>query len=257
MGNRPLLRLVSESPSTPLKDEVVGKRRAFPVEDEAGVESIPPVDDAQLLAAIRAGDEAAAAELHDRLRPRVDATIRALLGVNHCEHDDLAQQSFIEIVLSLERYRGECSLETWARSISARIVFKYLRRRTTERKIFRAASSRSQSEASSSGDRSSSPSSTSPSGFPDPPSSSLNRRLIAKDLADRVRTHLDTMDPAKAEAFLLHDVCGFDAREVAGIADISEAAAHARIARGRRELQALLAADPELRDALVDMEVEP
>lgn len=213
------------------------------------------MDDAQLLAAIRAGDESVAAELHDRLRPRVDSTIRALLGANHCEHDDLVQQSFIEIMLSLDRYRGECSLETWARAISARIVFKYLRRRTTERKIFQAApcSSRQSTSTPTSGGGGAS---NSPSGFPEPPSSSLKRRIIAKDLTDRVRGHLDAMDPAKAEAFLLHDVCGFDAREVASIAEISEAAAHARIARGRRELQALLAADPELLDALVDMEVE-
>ena len=264
MGNRPLLRLVRSASPAP-SNEVTGGR---PDLADVPGESIPgrlgaepqEIDDAQLLAAIRAGDEAAAAELHDRLRPRVDATIRALLGVNHFEHDDLAQQSCVEVVLSLERYRGECSLETWARSITARIVFKYLRRRTTERKIFRQSSSSSRHSDSRGASSSSSPpgsSSNSPSDFPDPPSSNLKRQIIAKDLADRVRMHLDTMDPAKAEAFLLHDVCGFDAREVARIAEISEAAAHARIARGRRELQALLQADPELRDALVDMEVEP
>jgi RNA polymerase sigma-70 factor (ECF subfamily) len=196
----------------------------------------PPLDDAQLLAAIHSGDEHAAAELHDRLRPRVDATIRSLVGPGHSEHDDLAQQSFIELVLSLERYRGECSLETWAATITARMVFKFLRRRTTERKIFRAPPEDA-------------PESSSPVG--------LSRQVVARDIAKRIRGLLDEMDPAKAEAFLLHDVCGFDAREVAGIAGISEAAAHARIARGRRELHAKLASDPELSDGLVDLEVEP
>jgi RNA polymerase sigma-70 factor (ECF subfamily) len=196
----------------------------------------PPIDDAQLLAAIHGGDEEAAAELHERLRSRVDTTIRSLVGPSHPEHDDLAQQSLIELVLSLDRYRGECSLETWAATISARTVFKFLRRRTTERKIFLEPSDEV-------------PESVSP--------ASLSRRIVARDMAERIRRHLETMEPAKAEAFLLHDVCGFDAREVAGIARISEAAAHARIARGRRELHAKLAADPDLRDALVDLEVEP
>jgi RNA polymerase sigma-70 factor (ECF subfamily) len=197
----------------------------------------PAPDDAHLLAAVHSGDEHAAAELHDRLRPRVDATIRALLGPGHSEHDDLAQQSFIELVLSLDRYRGECSLETWAATIAARIVFKFLRRRTTERKIFRDASDED---------------------FVASPSpASLKRQVVARNLAERIRRHIDQLDTAKAEAFLLHDVCGFDAREVARIAGISEAAAHARIARGRRELHEKLAADPELRDVLVDMEVEP
>ena len=221
---RPLLRVVSggkvdaDVPSTPAT-------------------GTPALDDAQLLAAIHAGDEHAASELHDRLRPRVDATIRSLVGPGHSEHDDLAQQSFIELVLSLDRYRGECSLETWAATIAARTVFKYLRRRTTERKIFRETREETPVETSS--------------------PNSLRRQVMARSMAARIRRHLETIDAAKAEAFLLHDVCGFDAREVAGIAGISEAAAHARIARGRRELHEKLAADPDLRDALADMEVEP
>src|SRR4051794_39808903 len=89
--------------------------------------STPPLDDAQLLAAVHSGDEHAASELHDRLRPRVDATIRSLLGAGHSDHDDLAQHTFIELVLSLHRFRGECSLERWAATIAARTVFKFLR----------------------------------------------------------------------------------------------------------------------------------
>jgi RNA polymerase sigma factor (sigma-70 family) len=204
----------------------------------AAAKDTPALDDAQLLAAVHSGDEHAASELHDRLRPRVDGTIRALLGPGHSEHDDLAQQSFVELVLSLHRFRGECSLETWAASIAARTVFKFLRRRTTERKLFqRAAEDGETIETSAPG--------------------SLKRRIMARSLAEQIRKHLEVLEPAKAEAYVLHDVCGFDAREVAGIAGISEAAAHARIARGRRELHERLAADPELRDALVDMEVEP
>ncbi|OJY28693.1 MAG: hypothetical protein BGO98_07510 [Myxococcales bacterium 68-20] len=221
---RPLLRLVATDAPAATLAATVGPR-------------VPALDDAQLLAAVHSGDEDAAAELHDRLRPRVDTTIRALVGPGHSEHDDLAQQSFVELVLSLHRYRGECSLETWAATIAARTVFKFLRRRTTERKIFERAQEDGQVESSS--------------------PMSLQRQLTARNIAGRIREHLGRIDAAKAEAYLLHDVCGFDAREVAGIAGISEAAAHARIARGRRELHEKLAADPELRDALVDLEVEP
>lgn len=216
---------------------IVSSRKADADVPSASTPSSPALDDAQLLAAVHSGDEHAASELHDRLRPRVDATIRSLVGPGHFEHDDLAQQSFIELVLSLDRYRGECSLETWAATITARTVFKYLRRRTTERKIFRESREEAPVESSS--------------------PTSFRRQVMARNIAGRIRTHLEKLDGAKAEAFLLHDVCGFDAREVAGIAGISEAAAHARIARGRRELHERLAADPELRDALADMEVEP
>jgi RNA polymerase sigma-70 factor (ECF subfamily) len=216
---RPLLRLVSGSSA--------GSKASS---------GRPPIDDAQLLAALHAGDEAAAAELHDRLRPRVDATLRSLLGPGHGEHDDLAQQSFVEIVLSLPRYRGECSLETWAGTIAARTVFKFLRRRTTERRVFKPSEEDDLEPVSQ---------------------RSLGRELVARQLAARIRRHLDALDPLKCEAFLLHDVCGFDAREIAGIMEIGEAAAHARISRGRRELQKRLEGDPDLAGALLDMEVGP
>lgn len=207
-------------------------------EREAPSSHPPPFDDARLLAAIAAGDEESATELHDRLRPRVDRTIRALLGGGHSDHDDLAQQSFVELLLSLERYRGECALETWAATITARVVFKFLRRRTSERRVFMTTGAMV-AEIEHVGPE------------------SLQRRLVARDLAGRIREHLATLDPAKAEAFLLHDVCGFEAREVAAIAGTSEAAAHARIARGRRELRERLADDPELHRALRDLGDEP
>lgn len=214
---------------------LVRERSAEGQTEPARAPSEPPIEDAQLLAAIRAGDESAASELHDRLRPRVDATIRALLGRGHPDLDDLAQQSFIEIVLSMHRYRGECSLATWAATIAARTVFKFLRRKTTERRIFRMPEPDAEEAAAP---------------------ASLGRALAARSAAARIRTHIAAMDAAKAEAFILHDVCGFDAREIAGIVGISEAATHARIARGRRELHARLAADPELQDVLLDLEVE-
>ena len=219
---RPLLRL--------LKPATQAEARRMPASS-----SPPRIDDAQLLAAIQNGDEDAAAELHDRLRPRVDATIRTLLRPGHSEHDDLAQQSFVEIVLSLPRYRGECALETWAATITARTVFKWIRRRTTERKLFEELDEDA----------------------PEPRSArDFGRELVTRDLAGRVRAHLATLDPAKSEAFLLHDVCGFDAREVAALTGISETAAHARIGRGRKEIHQRLADDPELARALYDLEVE-
>jgi DNA-directed RNA polymerase specialized sigma24 family protein len=113
-------------------------------------------------------------------------------------------------------------------------VFKFLRRKTTQRKIFQAHDPDAEPRSRA----------------------SFGRRMMARDLTARVRAHLEAMDQAKAEAFILHDVCGFNAREIAGIAGISEAAAHARVARGRAELHAKLSADPELKDALDGLEID-
>ena len=57
---------------------------------------------------------------------------------------------------------------------------------------------------------------------------------------------LDHIDEHKAWAYVLHDVCGYDLREVAEITESTISAAQTRLVRGRRELRARLEADTEL-----------
>src|SRR5262249_4863875 len=121
-------------------------RQAWPnirlVPNESGVRRSgpaprqPSLDDAELLAALRRGDAAASAAFHDRVRPQVDRTIYRLLGRRDDDHEDLAQLALIELIYTIDGYRGECSLDTWTSTLTAHVVYKHLRRRQTERKIF-------------------------------------------------------------------------------------------------------------------------
>lgn len=197
-------------------------RKATPVDPPSA--STSSLDEAELLSALLQGDEDAAAAVHDRLRPRVAATVRRLLGVNDADYEDCVQNTFVEIVRSIDRYRGDCPLEHWAARIAAHVVYKHIRRRRCERSIFADA--------------------TRPSERPEPMSSS--RRLVMRDLIARIRTKLAGLDDDKTYAFLLHDVLGFDLAEIAQITGVSVAAAQKRLVRGRREVHAELAGDPEL-----------
>ncbi len=190
----------------------------------------PALDDAELLAALRAGDVGAATALHDRARPQVDRTIRRLLGAGDVDHDDVAQQAMIELVSTIDRYRGECSLDSWTSTITAHAVYKHIRRRRTERRIFGALDADLLADTRS--------------------SSRTSREAIARNLMTRVRTHLDAIDESKAWAFVLHDVCGYDLREIARITGVTVAAAQTRLVRGRREVHERIASDPELADLL-------
>ncbi len=186
----------------------------------------PTLDDSQLLASVRTGDPDAAAALHDRLRPVVERAIRRLLGRRDRDHEDLTQQVMIEVVYTIDRFRGDCPLDAWASTVAAHVVYNHIRRRTTERRIFDAA--RLEDD--------------------DAPASlrSLSRDTAARSTLKRVMAHLDAIDEVKAWTYVLHDVCGYDLREVAEITESSVAAAQSRLVRGRRELRERLAADPEL-----------
>lgn len=178
-------------------------------------------DDIELVEAMRQGDESAAPALYDRLRPRVAGTVARLVPAWNADAEDLVQMSMIAILESASSFRGEASLEAWASGITARTVYRYLRRHRLERRVF----SEADTEA------------LEPHTVP---------ATESRDLLRRVRNLIDTLEPSKVYAFLLHDVCGFDLQEVARITGASVSAAQSRLVRGRREVHEAIGADPEL-----------
>src|SRR4051812_46611909 len=202
--------------------------------DAAGETPAPKagaLDDAQLLAGLRANDETAAAAFHDRVRPQVDKTILRLLGRRDIDHEDLVQLSLIELLYSFDRFRGDCSLDSWTATVTAHVVYKHLRRRGTERRtLFVPSDGELPTIAKSTGGD-----------------------VILRNLIGRIRGHMERLAPAKAWAFLLHDVCGYDLREAAQIMGVTVAAAQQRLVRGRRELHEIIGADPELADWLAEV----
>ncbi len=206
----------------------------LPVADPPARRASPALDDTELLTALKRGDATAATALHDRVRPQVERTIRRLIG-RDVDHDDLAQLAMIEIVWTIERFRGDCSLDSWTSTVTAHVVFKHLRRRKTERRIFANMAPDDLTLASPRHE---------------------GREATARSVMRRVLEHLDQIDEQRAWTFVLHDVCGYDLKEIAEITSVTVAAAQTRLVRGRREVHERLAADPELAGTL-DLEVHP
>lgn len=189
------------------------------------------LDDSQLIVAARRGDRSAAAALHDRVRPQVDRTVARLLGRLDSDADDLVQIALIGIVTGIGRFRGDCPLDAWVSMVTARVVYKHLRRRKLERLIFDSKT-------------------------PITPFAARATSPETGDLLARVLGHVWSLDHDKAWAFVLHDVCGYDLREVAAITASTVAAAQTRLVRGRRELHERILADPELAERLDEEEEE-
>ena len=189
------------------------------------------LDDTQLLAALKAGDSSAATALHDRARPVVERTVRRLLGARDTDTEDLCQLAFIELVNTIEQFRGECPLDAWVSMISARIVYKHLRRRKLERRLFSRTPLQVAPEVAATARHSS----------------------LLRDLVKRVSEHLTRVDDSRAFTFLLHDAYGYDLKEIAQITGVTVSAAQTRLVRGRREVHERIACDPGLASALDDL----
>jgi RNA polymerase sigma-70 factor (ECF subfamily) len=190
--------------------------------------------DACLVDALRRGAPEATTALLERARPIVRRTVRRLLGTKDRDHEDVAQGAMIEIALGAARFRGDCPVDAWCSRVTAFVIYKHLRRRKTERRIF------------------------GPLG-PDPrePRLGSDGGAILRSVLHRVGDHLETMNADMAWAFLLHDVIGCDLEEVARLTGISVAAAQTRLSRGRRDLHRRFAGDPELVGRLEDVGTYP
>ena len=202
---------------------------ALPPEPRLRVVPRAQRSDGELIAAVLAGQASLAAEFHDRVHPPVMRTLRGLLRGSEAEHEDLAQVAMLEMITTLDRFRGECPLERWASRVAAHTAFKYIRRRKAERKIFHPVEL---AELSIPGEE------------------RPERQLMFRGVVRRIRQHLEQMDVNRAMAFVLHDVYGYDLEEIAQITEASVSAAQSRLIRGRRELHLRVEQEPDLARAL-------
>lgn len=75
---------------------------------------------------VRAGDEAAFAEIYDAYFPRVYAFVLKRVG-DQAEAEDLTQETFVQLYRSLASYEGRSSLLTWTFGIAHNVCSRYFR----------------------------------------------------------------------------------------------------------------------------------
>jgi RNA polymerase sigma-70 factor (ECF subfamily) len=186
--------------------------RAVPQSDAAAT-------DAVILEAFEQNSPEFGKLFYDHLIRTVEGNLLRVMGERATEHDDLVQNTFEQILLSLvrKRYQRACSLKSWAAAITTRVGLNAIRSRKTQRKYFE-------------------PSSEDASSAEGPSFENPNRMMESRSLLLRVREEISALSAPRAEAVVLHDVLGHELSEVAALTNVTVAAAQSRLVRGRKQL---------------------
>jgi len=187
------------------------------------------LDDSALLAGLKARDPSVSNAFYARVRPILDRTLSRLLGARDKDYEDVAQRALFELVSTIDRFRGECPLDAWISIVTARTAYRAIRRRRLERRLFVDEPDQAELPQTTRSHASS---------------------VAARQVLQRIHAELARMNPDRVWTFLLHDVFGYDLKEVGQITGASLAAAQSRLVRGRREIHERIRQDEALARSL-------
>jgi RNA polymerase sigma-70 factor (ECF subfamily) len=183
-------------------------------------------DDLALVDRLRAGEESAFADLVRRYQPQLLRLAEATVG-SRAVAQEVTQDTWLAVVRGVDRFEGRSSFKTW--------LFHILlnRARTAATREVRAG--RPDEHVDERFDASGA--------WADPPEPWADRaddRMVASDLAERVRALLPQLPEAQQQVVLLRDVEGVEPSEVCRLLAITDGNQRVLLHRGRARLRALL-----------------
>jgi RNA polymerase sigma-70 factor, ECF subfamily len=190
------------------------------------------MDESQVLAALRAGDEAVFAQVVAGLQPTLRRLARSCLREDALI-DEVVQDTWLAVISGLERFEARASFRTWV----CRILLN--RARTTAVRAARSApisSLGADDEGPLDLDRFRPDGrwSQPPGPWADEDPASVASRKEILDLLDRA---LDDLPARQRQVVLLRDVQGWSADEVCNALDLSESNQRVLLHRGRARLR--------------------
>lgn len=152
---------------------------------------------------------------------------------NRAEAEDLTQQVFLQLFRKISTFRGESGFSTWLHRVTVNIVLMHVRRkRTTE------LPAEDLHGHTSNGEGSSEHGSTDTSMF-----GAIERLNLMRAIRK--------LPSGYKQIFLLHDVIGYEHREIAGLLGCSTGSSKSQLHKARKRLRQLLQAEPEPAEAAV------
>ena len=180
--------------------------------------------DAELVARLRAGDLAAFEDLHRQHATRLFNLAWRMLG-DRTDAEDAIQEVFLQAFRKVAGFKGDATLGTWLYRLTVNLCIDRLRGR-----------------ANKEGQRTQSLDTTN--AWPAPTRSSVE---LSVDRLDLERAIAELPEGCRA-AFLLHDVEGYDHREVGRILGISDGTSKSQVHKARLRIRAFLGQWREVSD---------
>ena len=201
-------------------------------------------DDAALIDALRAGDEAAFGWMLDQHNAALRRTARMCVATD-AQADEVVQETWLAVIKGIDRFEGRSSLKTWIFRILMNIA------RTKGVREARAIPFASAGGALTDGDEPAFDpdrfrAASDPeypfhwASFPTPWEHEPAERLDAAETLAVVREALTRLPDAQREVVTLRDIEGWSAAEVCNALDITETNQRVLLHRGRSKLRAAL-----------------
>jgi RNA polymerase sigma-70 factor, ECF subfamily len=179
--------------------------------------------DTELMLRVKRGDEVAFEELVERYKQPVLNLVYRILR-DSSEAEDLAQNVFVQVFKSADRYRVEAKFSTWLFTIARNLCLNELRRRSRHPAESLEATAEAQED------------------FPgrqieDKRSVSAADELLREELTAKVEDALGSLPENQRTAILLFKEQEMSYEEIAKILDCSLSATKSLIHRGRETLK--------------------
>jgi len=183
-------------------------------------------EDAELVRRAQAGEIGGYEELVRRHQRRVLAIVASVLAAKE-DVEDVAQQVFIKVFLSLKRFDGRSAFSTWLYKVTTNECWDYLRRKRARPLVYQADLAEDQLqrlEAARHGDHN--------------PGATLDaqRRAEIRDLLEQL---LGELGREERMMLLLKEVEGFSLEEIGKVLGLNTNTAKVRLFRARRRLMEL------------------
>jgi RNA polymerase sigma-70 factor, ECF subfamily len=198
------------------------------------------MEEAQLVAALRAGDEAAFRELI-RMYGAGMLRVAQMYVSSRAVAEEVVQEAWLGVLKGIDRFEGRSSLKTW--------LFRIVANTAKTRGVREARSLPFSAFADDDGEAAVSPDRFLGSGerFPghwDVPPANWARlpegSLLAAETMDLVRRAIDRLPPAQRSVLTLRDVEGLEADEVCNALDLTETNQRVLLHRARAKVRAAL-----------------